>query len=115
MLGLLLLYVLGKWLHNLAKKFEKPIKWIYPVLAILTYMVVGVLSVLIIMLITEINGSEYFLNMDSNVLGLLAIPFGVGGVWLLHFLLKRAWSQQKSQQMDDAALLDVDVSEDDLI
>lgn len=107
MLGLVLLYFLGRWLYNLAKKYEKPYKWLYALLAIVVYYAVGIVAVLIIALFAM--SDDMFLSEENELLlSLLAIPFGVGGVWLLHFLLKRSWSRQV---VDSDELLDSETAE----
>lgn len=115
MIEIFVLIAMSRWHYSLAKTYNKPNKWIYPLLAVVAYFGVGVLSVMILMLATAAMGSTFFDTMNSSILGLFMIPFGVAGVWLLHVILKNAWSKQKSQQMENEALLDADASDDDLL
>ena len=95
MLGILILYFLARWLYNLAKKYDKPHKWLYGLLAVLTYYGIGVTSVLIILFSGALRTGGDIDSLENRmVLTLLALPFGIGGVALLHYLLKRKWSRE---------------------
>ena len=91
-------------MYNLAKKFEKPYKWLYGLLAVVTYYGVGIGTVLLIVIL-DIGGMGSNLDSDGGelILSLLAMPFGIGGVALLRYLLQRSWSKEVKS---DAGLLD---------
>ncbi|MDB2656552.1 hypothetical protein N9Y60_00705 [Crocinitomicaceae bacterium] len=109
MLGILLLYFLARWVYNLAKKHDKPNKWLYGLLAVVTYYGAGIGTVLLI-IILDIGGMGSGIDSQEGelVLSLLAIPFGVGAVALLHYLLKRSWSKEIKS---DDGLLDESMDE----
>ena len=99
MIDLLLFAFVGKWFYELGKKFEKPRKWAYIVVGIVTYIVVGYASVITILFMT-ISGK----NVSGFAIGLLpsllAIPFGILGVWLLYLFLERRWSRERSSKTE---------------
>jgi len=99
MLEIIMIIFLGRWIHELAKKYKKPNSWLYPLLAVFTYLIFGYGSAALIMILF-INANN---EMPSLLVGLLGIPFGAGAIWLLHTLLKRAWSRELGSQ---DALLD---------
>ena len=98
MIDLLILAYVSKWFYELAKKFNRPRKWVYIVSGIVTYIVFGYASVFAIILMT-ISGK----NISGFAIGLLpslmAIPFGILGVWLLYIFLERQWSREESKKM----------------
>lgn len=97
MLGIVLLYFLARWVYNLAKKYNKPNKWVYGLLAVVTYYGVGIGFVFLILILDLVgNNGDIESSGNSILLSLLAIPFGIGGVALLHYFLKRKWSRETS-------------------
>jgi len=99
MLEIIMIIFLGRRIHKLAQKYKKPNSWLYPLIAVLTYLIFGYGSAVLMMIL--------FINVNNEVpsllVGLLGIPFGAGAVWLLHSILKRAWSRELGSQ---DALLD---------
>lgn len=109
MIGLVILFFIAKWLYNLAKTYKKANAWLYGLLAIVTYYGTTFLAGIVIGIILIASDSN-MLETDSGelILTLIAIPFGAGGVALLHYLLKRNWSKQKvfEDQIIDDSLTD---------
>ena len=108
MLGILLLFFMARWLFELAKKYQKPPYWLYGLLAVITYYVVGFIGVFLTILVMYLSAGEYDVYSNSLMLSLLEIPFGVGGVWLLHTILKRNWrvrseTGSQNQLLDDTS------------
>ncbi len=112
MLEIIFIVALAIWLYNLAKTYNKPNKWLYPILAIATYLVTGVIAVLIATIIFSMLGMDLISEVPASLIGILAIPFAGGGVWLLHSLLKKAWSNQKMEQSETNEILDLDTLDD---
>lgn len=86
---------MARWLFNLAKKYNKPNKWLYGLLAAITYYGVGILSVFLIMAFNLFNTEATVDSLENRmVYTIMALPFGIGAVALLHYLLKRSWSKE---------------------
>jgi hypothetical protein len=95
MLGLLIVYFLGRWVYNLAKKHKKPNSWLYAFLAVGTYYGVGILSVVIFMMLDVISsGGDIGSFQNRMIATLVAMPFGAGAVAILHYILKSSWSKE---------------------
>lgn len=95
MLGLVLIYFLGKWHYTLAEQHNKQ-KWLFAVLGVLTYYVGTFIGGITIGVLDGILGSGSILNGPSIVLSLIAIPFGIAATWGLREILKRTWEKEVS-------------------
>ncbi|PWL27384.1 MAG: hypothetical protein DCO96_11625 [Fluviicola sp. XM-24bin1] len=93
MIDLLILAFVAKWFFDLAKKFKKPRKWIYILLGVATYILVGYASVITLLFFT-MGGNVYTGYGLALLPSLLAIPFGILGIWILYVLLERSWSRE---------------------
>ena len=85
MLGILLIYFIGKSFYKLAEIYNKQ-KWVFAILGIATYYAANIFVQLVI-----IYGLDYY----ENELGiaLLGIPFGLLAWWGLYTYLKNDWSK----------------------
>lgn len=103
MLGLLLLYFIGKYFAELAEKYYKN-KWLYAILGIVVYYATTFLFGLLLGVIQLLTGTDLVSGVPDIVLGLIALPFGLGGCWLTHFILKRIW--EKKALAEEPEILD---------
>jgi cellobiose-specific phosphotransferase system component IIC len=93
MLGLLLLYWVGKAFYDLAKQYGRG-PWPYAILAIVCYyglqFIVGGVAVLVMM-----DQDGYFNESDLEGFGLniLGVVIGALGTWVFYRLLKKKWSE----------------------
>jgi len=90
MLGLLLIYFIGKRFHDLADDYDKS-KWGFAIIGIVTYYAVSILLG-VVLVVLEVDFIE---RMNDMVLGLLLAPFGILGCVLLHYFLDNKWSNEK--------------------
>jgi len=98
MLGIVLIYFMAKWIYNLAKKYNKPNAWLYGVLGVITYYGIGLGLTFAIGFAMLMNDPTSLDTQGSELmLSLIAIPLGIGGVALLHYILKRNWSKNASE------------------
>lgn len=95
MLGIILIYFIGKYFHDLAKEFNKN-KWMYAILAVVVFyaaqMVVGFILGLLF--------PEWFEMMDTGTelaLNLAGLPIGIGAVYVFYILTKKKWEKEKEQ------------------
>lgn len=91
MLGLLLLYFIGKSFHNLASKYNKNLKWLYVILGIASYYGGLIAGAFIIAILLEMNNSLD--SVSDLALGLMSIPIGLLTCGLLHFFLKKKFEK----------------------
>ena len=91
MLGLVFLYIIGKYFYKLAEQYNKN-KWLFAILAILIYYVGTFVGGIILGILDEFLGFGF--DWDNDLaLGLIALPFGLGAAWLFYFLLKKEWKK----------------------
>lgn len=90
MLGLLLLYWIGKYFYRLAEEFNKN-KWLFAILGIIVYygatFVFGVITVII----GEIVSPGFMDTVNDTLLGILMIPFGILTSYVFYILLEKSW------------------------
>lgn len=92
MLGLVLIYFIGKKFYDLAIEFNQK-KWLWAILGGVAYyfgaMIIGgvTLGVLDGLFSLGINWENSF------VIGLLALPFGLLTVYIFYILLKKNWEK----------------------
>lgn len=93
MLGFALIYFIGKYYYNLSVYHGKN-KWGYAILGIVSYYAGALLfGVILGLVLGLVNGS--FDNINDFVMGLIAVPFGVGATTLLYHLLKKNWEKNR--------------------
>lgn len=104
MLGILLIYFIGKYFHDLALEFNKN-KWLFAILGIATYYAGTFIFGFIIGFYVLITGDESVLELPDIVLGLMALPFGLLLTWGLYALLRKNWKNKpvliESDLLDD--------------
>ncbi len=97
MLGIALLYFIGRYYYNLAASHDKN-KWGYAILGIAGYYAGALLFGVILGIILELSNNSPVDEMNPFVLGLIALPFGIGATALFYHLLKKNW--EKNRKMD---------------
>ncbi|MCK7589955.1 hypothetical protein M0G43_05155 [Subsaxibacter sp. CAU 1640] len=91
MLGILLIYFIGKYFYKLAEEFNKN-KWLFAILGVVVYYVGTFIGGILIGILDEIVGIGF--DWDNNLaLGLIALPFGIAAAYLFHYLLKANWEK----------------------
>ena len=93
MLGLLLLYWIGKYYYQLAQKFDKS-KWGFAILGVATYYGVMISVMLIFLVICLLAGIEFDFEANETLMSLAAIPFGFEGVYFLYKFLEKKWTKE---------------------
>lgn len=109
MLGLLLIYFIGKAFYDLALKYEKN-KWVFAVLGVVTYYV-GTIGGGFLFGLVHIIGWMNINNISDIALGLMALPIGLLFVVALYQILKRNWKSQTEERRESSELLDEDLIE----
>ena len=90
MLGLILLYWIGKYFYKLAEEHNKS-KWAFTILGIVVYYSGGFVFGLAIFTIIEIVSPKYTDTINEFLFGLIMVPFGILSCYLFYDYLKRSW------------------------
>ena len=99
MLGLLLIYFIGKYFYELAQDFYKH-RWLYAIFGIVVYYASGavfgvILGVFDLLLELNINWDETF------GINLLSIPIGLLGCYGFYIVLKKRWQNNTDLVKDE--------------
>ncbi|GAA3654106.1 hypothetical protein [Flavivirga jejuensis] len=91
MLGILLIYFIGKRFYDLSEEYNQN-KWLYAILSVVvyyagTFMVGIVLGVLIEFGIVDIDLE------NSLMINIIALPLGIGVVYLFYIILEKKWKK----------------------
>ena len=103
MLGLLLLYFIGRYFYDLAGKHEKN-QWVFAIVGIVAYYAgtfFGGIALVIIIEIFELANLDEF---NERAFGIMALPFGILACWGMYVFLKKQWEKQPLQP--DLEILD---------
>ena len=93
MLGIILIYFIGKKFYELAKQFNQN-NWLYAILGIASYYFGSiVIGGVIIGLIIELFMSTSIDGYSDLGVGIMVLPFGLATTYLFHFLLKKKWEK----------------------
>ncbi len=95
MLGILLIYFIGKRFYDLAQVNKKS-EWGYAIFGVLSYYLSALLGGVILAVGSEVIGYMSIDEMDDTVLGLIAVPFGILGCWATYKLLEKIWAARSS-------------------
>lgn len=99
MLGILLLFFIGKYYYELAQDYYKN-RWLYGILGIATYYLGTVVGGFIVGIANELF--DFGINWDSTLnLSLVALPFGILFAFIVYVLLKRHWKKQVVSVKDE--------------
>ena len=103
MLGILLIYFIGRYLYKLAEEFNKN-RWLFAILGVVIYYVGTFFGGIIIAILDELF--MFGLNWENDlILAIIALPFGLGLVYLFHYLLKKKW--EKSVIIETESIEDI--------
>ena len=92
MLGILLIYFIGKRFYDLAEEFNQN-KWVYAILSVVIYYALGTVFVFIVALL-DIMVFEWGFDWESTYgMNLLIVPFGLLAVWGFYMLLENRWKR----------------------
>jgi len=101
MIGLLLIYFIGKYFYNLAKKYNKR-KWGYALLGIGFYYAGTILGAALLGLVLALGLNKSLDEYSSLAVGFMSLPFGILSCWGMYQLLKR--KLQKTNIQDEEIL-----------
>jgi amino acid permease len=104
MVGLILLYFVGKAFYDLAGRHNKG-QWLFAILGVGSYyaglfigaMIIGIVYELFIGSVDDVN---------DTVLGVMALPIGVLSCWGLYRILKSRWGKVETFSATSDEVLD---------
>lgn len=110
MIGLILIYFVGKAFYDLANEFNRN-KWLYAILGVIVYYVpapfVGVGYAIYAGDEFEETGS--FGSSSQLALTLISIPLGLIACYVFYRILKNRWSKEDNNNEQDPTILDADL------
>ena len=106
MLGLILIYFIGKYFYDLAKSFKKS-AILYAVIGVASYYAGVFIGGALIGVVLTYTASDPE-SINEFVLGLMCIPIGLLSCWGLHRFLKHQWSSKTvvSRDLLDEGFID---------
>ena len=99
MLGILLIYFIGKQFYALAEKYKQN-KWLYAILSIVVFYGAGLVFGVILGVFDVLF--EWEIDWDANYgINLLGIPVGLLACWGFYYLLKTRWEKSVKVVRDE--------------
>lgn len=103
MLGLVLLYFLGKAFYKLAEQHDRH-KWGFGILGVVSYYAGTFIAGFIIAILYELQEGSSIDDVSDIQLSFMALPFGLLTCWGLYAFLKKQWN--KKSIIEDSTILD---------
>lgn len=99
MLGILLIYFIGKRFYDLAEEFNQN-KWLFAILSIIVYYAAGFLFGVVLGIFILVF--EWDFDLENNFgINLLAIPAGLLADWIFYVILENRWKKKIIVVKDD--------------
>ena len=107
MIGLILIYFIGKWHYQLATDYHKN-KWLFAILGVIVYYLGVFAGGFILGIIGIVTGYEGLFELPDLLLSIIALPFGLLTTWGLYKFLEKNWSKNNfsDPEMLDDTLID---------
>lgn len=100
MIGLILIYFIGRQYYFLAHDYQYN-RWLYAILGIGSYYLGTMVFAFTIALLA--NHSEFFFDLAHStpfVQGLISMPLGLLFCWIFFHLLRASWQKRKGGQFE---------------
>ena len=109
MLGIVLIYFIGKYFYSLADLYNKS-KWGFAIAGVASYYVGTFAGVFILGFVMEIVSPGTLDELGDFALSVMVLPLGVLSCWGFYTILKRVWSRSPAFAAEE--VLDADVVND---
>lgn len=103
MLGLLVLYFIGKAYYKMADRHGRS-KWGFAILGCVIYYGVIILASFVVGILAVIFEWERIFELPDVMLGLMAIPFGLLAQWGFRLILEKNWERNPTNSSNDNLL-----------
>lgn len=110
MIGLFLLYFIGKAYYDLAGLHNKG-QWLYAILGIVSYYASAFIGGILIGIFAEIFMTGSLDDTSDIVWGLIALPFGILGCWGFYRILKSRWENSPKFSVHSDDVLDANLAD----
>ena len=94
MIGIILIYFIGKQFYKLADEFEKN-RWGIAILGVASYYVGQIIFVVGLLFSDELLDTDFISDTNESRLSLIALPMGMLVCAALYFLLQKNWNKNK--------------------
>jgi len=106
MLGLFLIYFIGKSYFDLAVKHDKN-KWLYALLGVIAYYAGEFIFAILYVVYLGFTDPIAIETINESLLGIISVPFGLLSCWGLYKFLEKKWN--KPQSASESDILDDDI------
>jgi len=100
MIGLFLIYFIGKKFYELAHDYNKN-RWGFAILGIISYYAGTFIAGVLLGIIGLLIESNFVETTPKIILGLIGVPFGLLGSWVFYKLLVSQWNKQVTLKSND--------------
>jgi hypothetical protein len=101
MIGLLLIYFIGKSFYQLAFDYDKNV-WAFAILGVIFYYGGTFIGGFILGIIGAFLGSNFVETIPKIMLSLISMPFGLLVCWGSYKLLENQWDKKKTANNNDS-------------
>lgn len=100
MLGLVLIYFIGRAFYQLAEAYGKH-QWGHAILGVVSYYGGTIIAGIVMFVIYDLSSLGSIDEMNEMALNLMAVPFGLLACWGVYKLLERRWDRAVANSNDD--------------
>ncbi len=97
MLGIILIYFIGKQYYKLAEEFNKK-RWVFAILGVVTYYSGQFILGILIALYDEFQGTDIIDSSSDLELSLMGMPIGLLACAGVYYLLRYNWRKNKKPE-----------------
>ncbi len=101
MLGLFLIYFIGKSYYELADKFAKS-KWGFAILGVVVYYFGTFLAGFLFAILSELGVTSFFIELPDMAMSFFALPFGLLACWGVYKILENKWKNQTVKTVNES-------------
>ncbi|WP_420574020.1 hypothetical protein [Kordia sp.] len=114
MIEIVIMILVGKQFHQLAKKYNQKIPWVYAIVGIVSYYGGAFVTGVLLGIYMELTGHYILDDVNELLLGLIFIPFGALICWGVYQLLSRKWRKDfLEEERKKPKISDIGKSEED--
>ncbi|MEM7102932.1 MAG: hypothetical protein AAF502_07385 [Bacteroidota bacterium] len=111
MLGIILIYFLGRYFYDLADSYGKN-KWGFAILGVVSYYTTTIIVGFVLVLAIELSSPGTIDTINDFLLDLILMPLGLLGTWLLYKYLEKRFANELNKSTDG---INSDILDDDFL
>lgn len=105
MLGLFLIYFLGKSFYTLAKEYGQK-TWKYAILGVVSYYAGTFIAGIFLVILIELFYAGGIETFNEYLLNFIALPFGILSAFLMYKFLEKRLKGETPRKLSDSTILD---------